>query len=260
MSEKIDSKRLESMGEKWLEGKIQRMRNLLKIADPDEALYREIMLSLGYPKNKVQFLELSLILPYKELKRLKEKDKIQNALLYRAGFSDDKKGLPEDFDFSLKMEKSVWEFKKIRPANFPDKRIKGISELLADTTSTGIVRYFIDRIEKEIKDIKNPKEAKIVVEKIMDFKGIGKDRKREMFFNIVLPFNLAYLEDKNSNIIQFLKKIFGIHPPLSENSVTKKFIEIINDKQIYKKINFSTKTYFGIHYYIKEKINSLSMK
>ena len=43
-----------------LRKKKQRMSDLLKIALPDEALYREIMLSLGYPKNKVQFLELAL--------------------------------------------------------------------------------------------------------------------------------------------------------------------------------------------------------
>jgi len=57
------------LGEKWLEIKKQRMQNLLKIASPDEALYREIMLSLGYPKNKVNFLELALILPYSEIKK-----------------------------------------------------------------------------------------------------------------------------------------------------------------------------------------------
>ena len=57
------------LGEKWLEIKKQRMQNLLKIAPPDEALYREIMLSLGYPKNKVNFLELALILPYSEIKK-----------------------------------------------------------------------------------------------------------------------------------------------------------------------------------------------
>ena len=48
--------------------KKQRMQNLLKIASPDEALYQEIMLSLGYPKNKGNFLELTLLLPYSGVK------------------------------------------------------------------------------------------------------------------------------------------------------------------------------------------------
>jgi len=99
------------LGNKWLELKKQRMQNLLKIAPPDEALYREIMLSLGYPKNKVNFLELALILPYSEIKKLKDKHTIEKALLYRAGFINEKDGLPENFDFSLRMDKSVWETK-----------------------------------------------------------------------------------------------------------------------------------------------------
>jgi hypothetical protein len=141
---------LNILGDKWLELKKQRMQNLLKIAFPDEALYREIMLSLGYPNNKVNFLELALITPYAEIKKLKEKHTIENALLYRAGFTEDKKGLPTDFDFSLKLDKSVWNYKGIRPANYPEKRIKGISNLLSETVEKGIVDFFLDRTITEL--------------------------------------------------------------------------------------------------------------
>jgi hypothetical protein len=57
---------LKDWGEKCLTRKKHRMTNLLKIAKPDEALYREIMLALGYKSNKVQFLELATITPYSE--------------------------------------------------------------------------------------------------------------------------------------------------------------------------------------------------
>lgn len=90
---------LQKLGEKWLEFKIHRMKNLLKIAEPDEALYREIMLSLGYPKNKVQFLELALIMPFREIRQIREREKIEKALLYYAGFTRDKEGFSENFDF-----------------------------------------------------------------------------------------------------------------------------------------------------------------
>ncbi len=61
------------------------------------------MLSLGYPKNKVNFLELALLFPYSEGRKLKDGKIIEKALLYIAGFTNEKDGLPEDFDFSLKM-------------------------------------------------------------------------------------------------------------------------------------------------------------
>ncbi|HPO35367.1 MAG TPA: DUF2851 family protein [Syntrophales bacterium] len=232
---------LNTLGEKWLELKKQRMQNLLKIAFPDEALYREIMLSLGYPNNKVNFLELALITPYAEIRKLKEKHIIEKALLYRAGFTDDKNGLPQDFDFSLKLDKSVWNYKGIRPANFPEKRIKGISILLSETIEKGIVNFFIDRIKAELNN-KDPKDA---VKKIMNFEGVGVQRKTEMFFNIIMPFLMVYSDyDKIKNFLNFL---FEKHPPLSENRFIKSF-----------KINFpdikieNVKTYMGALFFTKK--------
>ncbi|MFN3471183.1 MAG: DUF2851 family protein [Aquificaceae bacterium] len=239
--EKMTKEELLQYGAKWLELKICRMKNLLKIAEPDEALYREIMLSLGYPKNRVQFLELALITPFREIKSLKERDRIQRALLYRAGFIDSKEGLPKGFDLSLRMDKSVWNLKGIRPANHPEKRIHGISYLLAGCHS--LVEFFIKRISQEEREIRNSKEAKRCVDKIMDFDGIGIERKREMFFNIILPFYLAYLENQNPKITNFLEDIFEHHPPLSENSIIKNFK--------FKDLITSTKTYFGALFYVK---------
>lgn len=262
----MDINHLNELGEKWLKSKIQRMKNLLKIAEPDEALYREIMLSLGYPKNKVQFLELALILPYKEIKKIKERELIEKALLYRGGFIDDSKNLEHlqyDFDFSLRMDKSVWNFKGIRPANHPDKRITGISYLLSETTSSGLVHFFTKKIQNVGATLTiaqnnrtgiNPaptQVAKTCVNKIMDFKGLGIERKREMFFNIILPFYRALMDDQDPKIVEFLNTIFSYHPPLSENSITKKFKSLLGESRYYQ-LNISTKTYFGIHYYIKE--------
>lgn len=234
---------LNKLGNKWLEEKIHRMKNLLKIALPDEALYREIMLSLGYPKNKVQFLELSLLLPFKEIQQLKTQPLIEKALLYRAGFSQDTSGLPKEFDTSLKLDKSYWIYKSIRPANFPDKRIKDISHLLAAATEKGIYKYFSDQIEKNCQEVNENVSSKKVVEELMLFKGVGISRKREMFFNIILPFFLADNNFKTCH--NFLMKIFETHPPLDENSIIKKFyneheFKITNVKEYFGAIKHVT--------------------
>ncbi|ADO44694.1 hypothetical protein Hydth_0290 [Hydrogenobacter thermophilus TK-6] len=208
---------LNHLGEKWLELKKQRMQNLLKIALTDEALYREIMISLGYSKNKVNFLELAIITPYSEIRKLKEKSIIEKALLYRAGFIDDKNGLPDDFDFSLRMDKSVWIYKGIRPANFPEKRIEGISVLLSKTTECGLVNFFLERIKSEI----GSKNLKKSLKSIMNFEGIGLSRKEEMFFNTIMPFMMVYSQD--DEVQNFLRFMFENYPPLSENSLIKSF-------------------------------------
>lgn len=233
---------LDSLGEKWLELKKQRIQNLLKIASPDEALYREIMLSLGYPKNKVNFLELALLFPYSEVRKLKDGKIIEKAFLFRAGFTNEKGGLLEDFDFSLKMDKSVWEYKGIRPANFPEKRIKGVTKLLTKSLEKGLVDFFIEQIKVQVEN-KNPKSA---LRNIMNFKGIGKQRKEEMFFNIIMPFLIVFSNDEK--LQQFLKYMFETHSPLQENSIIKKF------KYHYPHLKITTvKQYMGAMFYQKYK-------
>ncbi|HOK79381.1 MAG TPA: DUF2851 family protein [bacterium] len=239
---------LNNLGEKWLELKKQRMQNLLKIALPDEALYREIMLSLGYPNNKVNFLELALMTPYSEIRKLKEKHVIEKALLHRAGFIDGAKDflpLPKDFDFSLKLDKSVWNYKGIRPANFPEKRITGISILLSKTIKEGIANFFLEHIKAE--PINQDPEK--VVKKIMNFEGIGAQRKNEMFFNIIMPFLLVYSND--DKIKNFLNFIFENHPVLSENKLIKSF------KHNYPNIKIeNVKTYMGAILFQKKSIGT----
>ena len=230
------------LGDEWLEFKKQRMQNLLKIASPDEALYREIMLSLGYPGNKVNFLELALILPYSEIKKLKEREIIERALLYRAGFSDDKDGLPDYFDLSLRMSKPVWEYRGTRPANFPEKRIKGITDLLTKSVERRLVNLFEDNVRSQ-KESKNPKSA---LRSIMDFEGIGIQRKEEMFFNIVMPFLMVFSKDKG--VCEFLKLMFECYPPLHDNKLTKAFKNEHPDYEIK-----TVKEYMGVVFFQKNK-------
>lgn len=242
---------LKYYGKKWLELKIQRMHNLLKIADPDEALYREIMLSLGYPNNKLNFLELALLTPYSEIKKLGTRKIIEKALLYRAGLTEDKTDIPSSFDFSLRISKTIWKYKGTRPANFPDKRIKGISHLLSETVSIGLVNYFQKKINQQIG---NTKPTSILTrreaspKKIMDFKGIGIQRKEEMFFNIIMPFIMSFSNESQLN--NFLHFMFENYPPLKDNRLTRDF------KTNYPSIKINTvKEYMGALLFQKENKN-----
>ena len=86
------------------------------------------------------------------------------------------------------MDKSVWEYKGIRPANFPEKRIKGIVELLEKSVEKGLVNFFLKKVKSQIEN----KKTKSALKNIMNFKGIGKQRKEEMFFNIIMPFLMVF--------------------------------------------------------------------
>ncbi|MGQ9616662.1 MAG: DUF2851 family protein [Spirochaetota bacterium] len=244
---------LDSKGEERLRQKKERMRNLLKIAKPDEALYREIMLALGYKKNKVQFLELAMILPYSRIVELRTQPRIEKALGYCAGFTTSKDDLPENFDFSLKMEKSVWSYEGVRPSNFPEERIKNISSFFSESCEKGLFDFFKQRIEKNYLQNIGRKTSVEIVNKIISFRGAGEKRRLEIFFNIILPFyNTYYKTCGEKRLVKFLNDIYSYHPPLSDNSITRAMkSQFLREKGEYRIIN-SVKRYMGLIQLYKE--------
>jgi hypothetical protein len=198
------------------------MKNLLKIALPDEALYREIMLSLGYKNNKIQFQELAMILPYSEICKLKDQEIIEKALLFRGGLINSKSGLPKDFDTSLRMKKDVWKYQSVRPPNFPERRIKSISDFFSESCENGIYEFFKQRAQGNFVSPVNGKNASQIVNRIVSFKGVGQARGLEIFFNILLPFyEVIFEKDGKAEIVRFLDDLYAQHPPLLDNSITK---------------------------------------
>ena len=244
---------LDSLGEERLRQKKTRMENLLKIADPDEALYRELVLALGYKNNKAQFLELAMILPYSEICKLNDQGMIEKALLYRAGFLESKGALPEDFDFSLKMEKSVWQYKGTRPANYPERRIEGISRLLFYSLEDGLCSLFEKKIMENYSEKVDKKRAMNFSRAIMQIftttKAVGKTRAMDIYFNIVLPFSAVIFEQRGeSKYADFLYKAYELHPPLVSNFITR-----IMEKQLFcnkkddaRRIVNSARRYMGL--------------
>lgn len=179
------------------------------------------------------------MLSYFEISKLKDRETIEKALLYRGGFINEKDGSPSDFDFSFRMSKTQWEYKGIRPANFPERRIEGISHLLATSIKSGTVNLFYERIRLEANN-QNPKTA---LRKIMDFEGIGLQRKEEMFFNILLPFFIAYTD--STKYKEFLEFIFA---SIKENSSIKDFRKKFPNKTL-----SMIKEYMGTIYFVKNK-------
>lgn len=238
---------LDSLGDKRLLHKKERMKNLLKIAATDEALYREIMLSLGYKANKVQFQELALILPYSELCKLKTQEMIERTLLYRGGLINSKGGLPKDFDVSLKMKKNLWKYQSVRPPNFPERRIKSISGFFSESCENGIYEFFKQKIQENFTSFVNEKNAPQIVNKIVLFKGVGQARGLEIFFNILLPFyEVTFGKDGQAEILRFLDDLYAQHPPLLDNSITKAMRKKLFKDKKGSDIVISVKRYMGL--------------
>ncbi len=246
---------LDLLGTERLAQKKARMANLLRIANPDEALYREIMVALGYKNNKVQFLELALILPYSEIRALKDSERIEKALLYRAGFLQSKDGLPENFDGSLKMDRSVWQLRGTRPANFPATRIKGIAPLLSESCETGLCKLIEAKIADNYLPTTNRRSAGSFCKELTKIfttgerKAVGQTRALEILFNIILPFFMTYFEREGKRkYAEFLLSIYDQHPILSENSVIRAMKAQLfgEDKKKARQVVNSVRRYMGL--------------
>lgn len=82
---------------------------------------------------------------------------------------------------------------------------------------------------------------------IMNFEGIGIQRKEEMFFNIIMPFMMVYSQD--DEVQNSLRFMFENYPPLSENRVIKSF------KLSYPQVKIeNAKTYMGAILFQKQSI------
>lgn len=130
--------------------------------DFDEELYKGFLTALGYKENKQQFKKLSEIVTYKKLTKILEGSSntssvefIQAILFGCGGFLEVSNTGDKETDnlierykdiferykkfFSEKMNLSDWRFYKVRPPNFPQRRIYGAGFILASALKIGFL-------------------------------------------------------------------------------------------------------------------------
>ncbi|MBC6425248.1 MAG: DUF2851 family protein [Ekhidna sp.] len=128
-----------------LEEKARRVLNILSQTNNDweSTSYQIFARNFGFSTNKAVFEQLSFKLPFEILKKnLPNRLKTEALLFGQAGFLDKasdtyQKELQAEFHFlkskyELKdaMNKSVWKFGRMRPANFPSVRLAQFAALL----------------------------------------------------------------------------------------------------------------------------------
>ena len=164
--------------------------------DADELLYRGIMESLGYSRNRAAFLKLARLGPlapslpglakgcpapkeHSEVRRLSEGDRRTG----RRGEND-----PNRVAGWEVMDRSEWRFAGVRPGNQPLPRIEGAAALAARFLDTGLVRGLRPAVAED--------GTGSLVRALMVSEGgrtlIGKSRALDIAVNHVLPFFHAW--------------------------------------------------------------------
>jgi hypothetical protein len=152
---------LDALGDRWFAERRARLRRAVQRRGPDGALYREILVALGYKHNKAAMAELARRCPLASLKG--PAGEIEARLLAEA------RALPPE----------LWRVRNVRPANHPFRRLGGLARFLAAAGEEGLARGLARRPAlEEMRAWLDP-----------DGTGqIGPDRALEIALNVFVPF------------------------------------------------------------------------
>lgn len=230
---------------------------------PGQTFYQGIMGALGYSKNKLPFEELARIVPLNRLEAMTRchlpDDKClaqqQALLLGTAGLLPSQRGirhLPAPNDHWAEalekcwaeyvhhhvMPSDSWHLIKVRPNNFPVRRIAGISHLMLRYHREGILEEIINLIsEIKIDQAYRALEAAMMVtasgywKTHYDFGSysrniapalIGSSRAAAIVINVILPFTYAWSRlSRQPELAARCLAIFTTYPKPGANAIER---------------------------------------
>jgi len=265
-------KTIEIAGEHRLLSKVEQMQEDRLHDSWDQILYKRTLSALGYSKNQTPFRKLAELVPYEtvnsEMQWVSEDMALRKCtalLLGAAGLLPSQRGISEGelrgeiLDYAgphellwqqmkhrlmiKAMAHHEWQFFRLRPQNFPTRRIAGMAYLLHRFHKTGLFDGFLRIVEGHKEDMRRLTkeiEKALVVKadafwgRHYDFAGedkvfhksdealIGSNRARDIAINIVLPALCLYASEANDGILKnLLREQYARHPKTADNVVTK---------------------------------------
>ncbi len=248
---------LDTVGEERFLGKATRFHTDLVKTEASQCLYQGIMMALGYARNKAPFLELASRLPLRVLESLAQGQitdeeclaQQQALLLGTAGLlpsqrhqessSGDKwvdrlERLWACFAPTEVMSHHDWHLFKVRPNNFPTRRLVAMSYLTLRYSERGICDGVVNTI-RELPAGKNGLEKGLMVttsgywashfdfgRKLESPTLIGRNRAADIVVNVLLPFTHAW--GKLTGQPELATKAIDLYrryPRLVENTVER---------------------------------------
>jgi hypothetical protein len=241
---------LKCAGDARIQTKMDRFHDRIIIKGYEQTFYEGVAEAMGYPSNKQPFRTLAENVPLEAIRQLvpakssyEHKVKIIQALLFGVSGLIDFADLPEclstkdrayfldlqktwskhhkKFNARL-MERKEWKFGKMRPANFPYRRVAALSHLIVRHWESGLFADTLECLRSTLPTVLEKGYTGATRNKIMSFfcleaddywawhytpngkklakkqQLVGPDRSREIIINIVLPIGLIYARASKS--------------------------------------------------------------
>ena len=251
--------------------KVERFSEQIKGSNWDQLLYEGVCEALGYAKNQTPFRKLARLVPidllFSELRenRGHNPDVLTTAILFGAAglLSPPERHGITDYDITqyLHIRKEIWEhlryvlqiqpmgaaewqFFRLRPQNFPTRRIAGLAGLILKFYHSGMLETMVSLFSENrnrptliIRELRAfftvPSDAFWEVH--FDFRSrppipkvhlktlIGQGRADDMIINIILPVIAAFARDtENAQLFNQVIEIYSAFPALQDNVLTRK--------------------------------------
>jgi len=263
---------VEKSGERRFAVKVARIVERRHTDSWDQLFYAALLEALGYSKNQIPFRQLGENLPVEVLWRFVWNDppeialkKCEACLFGAAGLLPSQMiakvniveaeargyvGELEDYwaSFPMRAKTNVlkpgaWQFFRLRPANFPTRRIAAAAAYVVRFMDAG----FISALQKIVGAFnQNPQNTPRELERLFEaprhafwsghFKFdadavatakkesllLGAERARDMVVNIALPALAAYADEVEDRRLKIaVAEIYYSHPLLKENEITR---------------------------------------
>lgn len=262
---------LEMAGRERLFNKARRFRLELRRISFDEAFYRGIMEGLGYRHNKAPFRKLAEIIPLSTVRRLlREAPKLDRTNILLAVYSG-ASGLFSNIEINMydaearayaelmqslwdkykefigpvRLHKKDWTIAGVRPANFPLRRIAGLSLLMSEKLGASPGDHII-RFGENLKSAVGMKDLKKALGEFRDLLVceaygywanhivaggkhldsapalIGKPLAEAIVLNTVAPLLLCHsAQQDDTELRDRIVEFFSVFPTLDNHRISK---------------------------------------
>ena len=281
----------DGLGQERLLEKADAMRNLLVRVDFEQLLYEGIMEALGYTKNRKSFRELAQRVPLSEL--LGKSDESIQAILFGVSgllpsqsqqeiewdkgereFIERLESIwksAEQYKNPTRMTAEQWRFAKMRPSNYPSRRIPAIAQIISrcqdnlmmdflpliEEASTATRKALVG-IRRRLQERLTPTPSGYWEDHSHFGKGIpqrgaaliGTARASDIIVNVLLPMTLVWAEHSQSpKLTEAVQRLYDSYPKLQENRITQQIeAQIFSQGQPIKLISPSAKKQQGAIY------------
>ena len=229
------------------------------VSSPDEAeqaLYRGIMAALGYAQNKHPMTELACRMPLRCLESMvtAETPATESLAVYQAMLMGTAGLLPSQrvlqpakvkndswvhglerlwsvTSDTVTMSETDWQFFRVRPGNFPTRRIAAMSRLLLRYREDGLLHGLLNKFDEVAMDGSHHELEDALIIESGDGRGpvsksesalLGRSRAADIVINVLLPFAVARGRvNSRPELAEKAVAMYRRYPPLAANTIER---------------------------------------